>query len=296
MKTQRYFALKNLILAFALVGFALPSTAHEIFREIHYKNNHQYVYYPKQNFYYDPMFGHYIYVENGTWIREPYPPKLLRKININILPHTDIYMTTLFPYHYNAEHRRTYHLLAVLTPSTSFYAFRMPNRYDFSIGAYTYYKPMVSIEIVDYDPNYYCHPYARSHRHHEHDNYDYLFAVSMYNHDHDRFRPYESNHNEFVYAKSHGPNSHHDNRGYNRSPNHHESHQTHDPWDVYRQENQHGHNEPMRNPGGFHEQRNQQNSPMHGQKSESGNGGHKQGPQQNHGSGNSHQNGRGGKH
>lgn len=176
MKTQGNFKLKTLILALALVGFALPSNAHVIFEEIHYKHPHQYVYYPKQNFYYDPMFGQYFVVEDGVWVRQPYPPRLLRKININVLPHTDIYMTTMYPYHYNAEHRRTYHLMAVLTPSTAFYAFKMPNRYDFSIGPYVYYcRPAVQIAFVEYNPNYYCHPFVgRPHRHHGPDRYGYL--------------------------------------------------------------------------------------------------------------------------
>jgi len=299
MKTQRHFALRNLVLVIALLGFTFPSSAREIFREIHYRNNHQYVYYPKQNFYYDPMFGQYIYVENGVWVREPYPPKLLRRININVLPHTDLYMTSMFPYHYNAEHRRTYHLMIVLTPSTTFYAFRMPYRYDFSIGAYTYYRPVERFAIVDYNPNYYCHPHANPHRYHEHDNYGYLMVFAERNdYPHHGFKPYGPHPNEFPFP--HGPMAHHNNHGYDHpSNNHHGPKQTHYPWDVYRQEEQHEHNDQGHGHGhghdNFPEYRNEPNGPMHGPKQESiGNNGHgaqqNRGPKENggHSQGNNH--------
>lgn len=229
MKTQGNFGLKHLILVLALVGFALPSRAHVIFEEIHYQHPHQYVYYPKQNFYYDPVFGQYIVVENGVWVRQPYPPRLLRKININILPHTDIYMTTMYPYRYNAEHRRRFHLMAVLTPSTAFYAFKMPNRYDFTIGASVYYcSPSVDVVFVDYNPNYYCHPFAvpPGHRRHHHydDPYNYLvvYARNDYYDFHHMPHPYYNHyygrpgHERYAFGPERRDYDHPYNHGYGR--------------------------------------------------------------------------------
>ena len=185
MKTQRiennYFdrfrklltEKKGVLLTIFLVFALQVSAKHKHWGpSFGYHHKHHYVYYPKQNFYYDPYLATYIVYENGYWIRQFEPPTLLTRININVLPHVDIEIASFTPQTYNYVHRHRYRLIYLCAPSTAFYVFRMPTRYDYSIRPYDYcyhdhpgrrgrghayghYKHGHDHDIVYYNPNFY---------------------------------------------------------------------------------------------------------------------------------------------
>ena len=155
--------LRNALILAVFLVIGLTASAKPHYGPSFGYHNHHYVYYPKQNFYYDPFVGTYIVYERGVWVRQLEPPRLLARININILPHVDIYVDSFYPYYYNHEHRYRYRLIYMVAPSTTFYVFRLPQRYDFTISPYEYYRP--HRHIVYYNPNvyYHRHKYPRGH-------------------------------------------------------------------------------------------------------------------------------------
>src|SRR6218665_1405217 len=186
----------GLMLMFFLVIALTASAKHQHFGPSFGYHNHHYVYYPKQNFYYDPYIGTYVVYEEGVWIRQLEPPRLLTKININILPHVDVYVDSYYPQYYNHEHRHKYRLIYLVAPSTTFYVFRMPRRYDFTITPYTYYRPQR--HIVFYNPNYYCHrdKYPRGpgngHAYGHYKHRPYYAYNSPYHHDYKHPVPFKA--------------------------------------------------------------------------------------------------------
>lgn len=168
MRTQQIVFLRRLtsvvlFVCLASGAFAKPPRWAPAFG---YHKKHHYVYYPKQNFYYDPFLGTYIVLERGVWVRQVRPPRLFASININVLPHVDLYIASYHPYYYNDDHCDRYYLVSALAPPSEFYVYRHPRRYDFSITPYHYRpRPNVSVAITFYNPNYYLHPEYGNHPH-----------------------------------------------------------------------------------------------------------------------------------
>jgi hypothetical protein len=163
--------LRNVIILAVFLIAGLTASAKPHYGPSFGYHHHHYVYYPKQNFYYDPFVGTYIVYERGVWVRQLAPPRLLARININILPHVDVYVDSFYPEYYNYEHRHTYRLIYLVAPSTTFYVFRLPQRYDFTISPYEYYTPHRHI-VYYYNPNYYYHrdkyPRGNAYGHYKH--------------------------------------------------------------------------------------------------------------------------------
>ena len=170
MRTQKIVFLRKLASVMLFVclttgAFAKPPHWAPAFG---YHKKHHYVYYPKQNFYYDPYLGTYIVYERGVWVRQVSPPRIFASININILPHVDLHIASFYPYYYNEEHCHRDYLVSALAPPTEYYVYRYPRRHDFSITPYAYYRPNPNVEIsvAFYNPNYYLHPEYGPHPHH----------------------------------------------------------------------------------------------------------------------------------
>jgi len=181
LQSSTLLARNGLLLALFLVIGIAASAKPKYFGPSFGYHHHHYVYYPKQNFYYDPYVGTYVVYERGVWVRQLTPPRLLLNININVLPHVDVYEDTYYPHHLNHEHRHKYRLIYLVAPSTTFYVFRMPRRYDFTITPYTYYHGRPPRHIAYYNPNYYCHR----------DKYPYGYRHGKgHAYGHDKHRPY----------------------------------------------------------------------------------------------------------
>ncbi len=204
IKTPGIKNWKSAAIVFILSAFAFPAAG-----QAHYKstmfglyNNHHYVYYPKQNFYYDPYAYNYVVVEDGIWVRQVEPPSAFAEININVLPHVDVHVDSYQPYQDNKRHKHKYRLVRYMSPSNDFYVSVFPLRFDFSITPYQYYRPAEHVVFVNYNPNLYYHP-GRGHAygHGKHPNF----------HNH-------GNHNNY-YRDNHGPKGHgNSNHGNNHNP------------------------------------------------------------------------------
>jgi len=243
MRTQQIVFLRKLtsvvlFVCLASGAFAKPPHWAPAFG---YHKKHHYVYYPKQNFYYDPFLGTYIVHEHGVWVRQVRPPRLFVGININILPHVDLYVASYRPYEYNEEHCHRYFLVRELAPPSEFYVYRHPRRYDFSITPYAYYHPDPNLEIavVFYNPNHYLYREPERH-HHGH-------AYGHYKH-HDKWYGdkdwYGSPHHDDWYGESgHGKE---DGKGHNKHDDYHHA-PVNRPPDKWQSPNSHApSNEPKR--------------------------------------------------
>jgi hypothetical protein len=290
MRTQQKNTWKHMMVIGILTTFLFPATVHAHYGSTMFGiyKNHHYVYYPKQNFYYDPFAGNYIVVENGVWVRQLRPPRVFTRININVLPHVDVYVDSYYPYYENENHRYRYRIMRYMTPSASFYAFRLPVRYDFSITAYEFYEPETHIVFVNYDPNLYCHPHhhGRGHayghyknKHHGHDDHYYAGYGRPYPNQRPNGHGHHNNGNnnggrhpgDFHKPdnKPHNPHAGNGNQNNDRHPGdfHQKNEKQHksqpatnrNPGDFH-QKNEKQHKEqqrpePNRNPGGFHHQK-----------------------------------------
>lgn len=173
MKTDRINNWKHALVIIILSVFVFPPTLRAGNKSKGNYKHHQYVYYPKQNFYYDPYASNYIIVEKGVWRRQVQPPQAVARININVLPHVDVYVDSYEPYKANKRHKQKFSLMRYMSPPTTFYVYRLPLSYDFSITAYQYYRPAGNVVFVNYDPNqHHYHGYGRNHGPHPDFHFD----------------------------------------------------------------------------------------------------------------------------
>lgn len=244
-----------------LTTFLFPAAAHAKYSKTMFGiyKNHHYVYYPKQNFYYDPFSSNYIVVENGVWVRQLRPPRLFTRININVLPHVDVYVDSYYPNYDNGMHKHRYRLMRYMTPDASYYAFKLPVRYDFSITAYQFYEPRPHIVFVDYNPNYYCHPHKGHGKGHGYGHYKHHDMA--WNDDHHDHHDY-----------NHHPYPNHGNGHGNGHPTYGNNNGNHHPGDFHKPDNKphswpsngNGNQHEGKHPGDFHQKNEKQQQPAVG--------------------------------
>lgn len=257
METQRQNNLKHFLVIGITCAFLFPATvqAHNGATMFGIYKHHHYVYYPKQNFYYDPFACNYVVVENGVWIRQVTPPRLFTRINVNVLPHVDVYVDSYYPYEDNNRHKHTYRVVRYMTPESSFYAFKLPVRYDFSITAYQYYEPRPHIVFVDYNPNYYRHPHHGHGRGHAYGHYKHHDMAWNDHHDYGHY-PHHNDHKPFGHhpKPNNGSGNHHP--GDFHKPTSSQNNSRH-PGDFHKPTNG---KDNGRRPGDFHQSNGTQNS------------------------------------
>lgn len=94
------------------------------------KEEHSYVFFPKQDMYFDEEHHNYICKDDdGEWKRSQHVPTRFSTINIAVLPHVHIKEKTLFPNFQNEKHKHNTRFIIYLFPYDEFFLSKHPNRH-----------------------------------------------------------------------------------------------------------------------------------------------------------------------